>query len=77
MLNTMILVFVQGSISFLVGFCLVLLGWAILGMIVEAYGFIVLFRFTSHPLLLSCFFLFISFIISIVASGTSIISISD
>ncbi|OAE26286.1 hypothetical protein AXG93_3040s1030 [Marchantia polymorpha subsp. ruderalis] len=33
----------NGSISFLVGFCLVLLGWAILGMIVEAYGFIVLF----------------------------------
>ncbi|CAM6123485.1 unnamed protein product [Calypogeia fissa] len=33
----------KGSISFLVGFVLVLLGWAILGMIVESYGFIVLF----------------------------------
>ncbi|KAL3701949.1 hypothetical protein R1sor_019971 [Riccia sorocarpa] len=33
----------KGSISFLVGFVLVLLGWAILGMIVEAYGFVVLF----------------------------------
>lgn len=33
----------KGSISFLVGFVFVLMGWAILGMIVESYGFIVLF----------------------------------
>lgn len=35
---------VQGTISFGVGFFLVVIGWPILGMILEAYGFIVLFR---------------------------------
>ncbi|KAH8967256.1 hypothetical protein BDL97_03G068000 [Sphagnum fallax] len=34
----------KGSISFAVGFCLVLWGWAVVGMLVQAYGFIVLFR---------------------------------
>ncbi|KAG6401280.1 hypothetical protein SASPL_138131 [Salvia splendens] len=33
----------NGTISFGVGFFLVIIGWPILGMIVEAYGFIVLF----------------------------------
>ncbi|KAJ7528609.1 hypothetical protein O6H91_15G011400 [Diphasiastrum complanatum] len=33
----------KGSISFLAGFFLVLFGWAVVGMIVQAYGFIVLF----------------------------------
>ncbi|CAM6034809.1 unnamed protein product [Sphagnum compactum] len=33
----------KGSISFAVGFCLVLVGWAVLGMLVEVYGFFVLF----------------------------------
>lgn len=35
---------IQGSISFGVGFFFVLIGWPIVGMILEAYGFIVLFR---------------------------------
>ncbi|KAA8522106.1 hypothetical protein F0562_012580 [Nyssa sinensis] len=38
-----ILVVVQGTISFGAGFFLVVIGWPILGMILEAYGFIVLF----------------------------------
>ncbi|KAJ6823175.1 vesicle transport protein GOT1-like [Iris pallida] len=33
----------KGTISFGVGFFLVLIGWAVIGMILEAYGFIVLF----------------------------------
>eukprot|EP00850_Spirogloea_muscicola_P010085 SM000058S18515 [mRNA] locus=s58:305388:306677:+ [translate_table: standard] len=33
----------KGSIFFLAGFFLVLVGWAIIGMIVQAYGFILLF----------------------------------
>uniref|UniRef100_A0A5B7C4F4 Putative vesicle transport protein GOT1B-like n=1 Tax=Davidia involucrata TaxID=16924 RepID=A0A5B7C4F4_DAVIN len=33
----------KGSISFGVGFFFVLIGWPIIGMIVETYGFIVLF----------------------------------
>ncbi|KAL4198368.1 hypothetical protein AMTRI_Chr03g139900 [Amborella trichopoda] len=33
----------KGSVAFGVGFFLVLIGWAFLGMILEAYGFIVLF----------------------------------
>lgn len=33
----------KGSISFLVGFLLVIVGWAFVGMILEAYGFVVLF----------------------------------
>lgn len=33
----------KGTISFGVGFFLVIIGWPILGMIVEAYGFVVLF----------------------------------
>jgi hypothetical protein len=35
---------VQGSISFGFGFFLVLIGWPALGMMVESYGFIMLFR---------------------------------
>ncbi|KAG5524026.1 hypothetical protein RHGRI_030884 [Rhododendron griersonianum] len=34
---------VQGTISFALGFLLVMIGWPVLGMILEAYGFIVLF----------------------------------
>ncbi|KAK4492209.1 hypothetical protein RD792_003009 [Penstemon davidsonii] len=33
----------KGTISFGIGFFLVIIGWPILGMIVEAYGFVVLF----------------------------------
>ncbi|KAI3918571.1 hypothetical protein MKX01_041891 [Papaver californicum] len=33
----------KGTISFGAGFCFVLIGWSIIGMILEAYGFIVLF----------------------------------
>ncbi|XP_047338774.1 vesicle transport protein GOT1-like [Impatiens glandulifera] len=33
----------KGSISYGVGFLLVLLGWPMIGMIVETYGFIILF----------------------------------
>lgn len=33
----------KGSVSFLVGFLLVIVGWAFVGMILEAYGFVVLF----------------------------------
>ncbi|KAJ6828352.1 vesicle transport protein GOT1-like [Iris pallida] len=33
----------KGTISFGIGFFLVLIGWAVIGMILEAYGFIVLF----------------------------------
>ncbi|KAJ1697432.1 hypothetical protein LUZ63_005944 [Rhynchospora breviuscula] len=33
----------KGTISFGVGFLLVLIGWPVLGMILESYGFIVLF----------------------------------
>jgi hypothetical protein len=35
----------QGSILFGAGFCLVVFGWAIVGMIVETYGFVLLFRY--------------------------------
>ncbi|KAL6656894.1 hypothetical protein ACP70R_004674 [Stipagrostis hirtigluma subsp. patula] len=34
----------KGSISFGIGFLLVLIGWPALGMMVESYGFIMLFR---------------------------------
>lgn len=33
----------KGSILFGAGFCLVIFGWAVVGMIIEAYGFILLF----------------------------------
>ena len=36
---------IQGTISFGVGFFLVVIGWPIIGMMLEAYGFIVLFRY--------------------------------
>lgn len=42
----LLLVF-QGTISFGSGFFILILGWPILGMILEAYGFIVLFRFAG------------------------------
>ncbi len=35
----------QGSILFGAGFCLVIFGWAVVGMIIEAYGFVLLFRY--------------------------------
>ncbi|XP_058734774.1 vesicle transport protein GOT1-like isoform X2 [Vicia villosa] len=34
----------KGTISFGIGFLILMFGWPILGMIIEAYGFIVLFR---------------------------------
>ncbi|KAH0698392.1 hypothetical protein KY290_014212 [Solanum tuberosum] len=37
----------KGTISFGVGFFLVIIGWPILGMILEAYGFVVLFSFAQ------------------------------
>lgn len=33
----------KGTVSFGVGFFLVLIGWAVIGMILETYGFLVLF----------------------------------
>eukprot|EP00252_Welwitschia_mirabilis_P026484 TRINITY_DN8706_c0_g2_i2.p1 TRINITY_DN8706_c0_g2~~TRINITY_DN8706_c0_g2_i2.p1 ORF type:complete len:141 (-),score=16.84 TRINITY_DN8706_c0_g2_i2:252-674(-) len=33
----------KGSAAFVVGFFLILIGWSLFGMILEAYGFIVLF----------------------------------
>ncbi|KAL6500039.1 Golgi Transport [Orobanche gracilis] len=33
----------KGTVAFCVGFFLVIIGWPIMGMMVEAYGFIVLF----------------------------------
>lgn len=49
MLLVLILIFgTQGTISFGIGFFFVVIGWPILGMILEAYGFIVLFRFEFH-----------------------------
>ncbi|XP_078155259.1 vesicle transport protein GOT1-like [Carex rostrata] len=33
----------KGTISFGIGFLMVLIGWPVIGMILEAYGFIVLF----------------------------------
>ncbi|CAM6041026.1 unnamed protein product [Sphagnum compactum] len=33
----------KGSILFGAGFCLVIFGWAVVGMMIEAYGFILLF----------------------------------
>ncbi|XP_073303688.1 vesicle transport protein GOT1-like [Primulina huaijiensis] len=33
----------KGTVSFGAGFVLVIIGWAVLGMILEAYGFVVLF----------------------------------
>ncbi|XP_073154740.1 vesicle transport protein GOT1-like [Henckelia pumila] len=33
----------KGSVSFGIGFFLVIIGWPVLGMIVESYGFVVLF----------------------------------
>ncbi|PSS26416.1 Vesicle transport protein [Actinidia chinensis var. chinensis] len=35
----------NGSVSFGVGFFFVLIGWPMIGMIVETYGFIVLFSY--------------------------------
>ncbi|MCI03205.1 vesicle transport protein GOT1B, partial [Trifolium medium] len=40
---TYLLLFFKGTISFGIGFFILILGWPILGMIIEAYGFIVLF----------------------------------
>jgi hypothetical protein len=38
------LVHLQGSVCFLFGFVLVVWGWAIIGFVVETYGFFLLFR---------------------------------
>lgn len=45
LLFTVFVVVTQGTIAFGVGFFLVLIGWPIFGMILESYGFLVLFRF--------------------------------
>lgn len=45
MLTGDILIIEQGTISFGIGFFLVLIGWPIFGMILKAFGFVVLFRF--------------------------------
>ncbi|KAL8546613.1 hypothetical protein ACS0TY_006364 [Phlomoides rotata] len=37
----------KGTVSYGVGFFLVIIGWPIIGMIVETYGFFLLFRFGS------------------------------
>ncbi|KAF3619716.1 Vesicle transport protein GOT1A [Capsicum annuum] len=37
----------KGTIAFGLGFLLVIIGWPILGMILEAYGFVVLFSFSA------------------------------
>jgi hypothetical protein len=51
-----LLILLQGSAAFLGGLFLVLIGWPFIGMIVEAYGFISLFRSVSRMLsILSCF----------------------
>ncbi|KAJ8539880.1 hypothetical protein K7X08_014132 [Anisodus acutangulus] len=46
----------KGTISFGVGFFFVVIGWPILGMILEAYGFVVLF--SSLPATVENAFLF-------------------
>lgn len=38
----------QGTISFGAGFFLVLIGWPFIGMLLEAYGFVVLFRLYDY-----------------------------
>jgi hypothetical protein len=38
----------QGTISFGAGFFFVVIGWPVIGMILEAYGFIVLFRSVGY-----------------------------
>ncbi|BAT80864.1 hypothetical protein VIGAN_03047900 [Vigna angularis var. angularis] len=38
----------KGTISFGVGFFILIIGWPILGMIIELYGFIILFRFSAN-----------------------------
>lgn len=42
--TTYALLILQGTISFGAGFFFVVIGWPIIGMILEAYGFVVLFR---------------------------------
>lgn len=60
---------VQGTISFALGFLLVMIGWPVLGMILEAYGFIVLFRFTylkkiKFPSMITCALLILMIVIA-------------
>lgn len=45
---------IQGTISFGFGFFFVIIGWPIIGMILEAYGFVVLFRFAYFFSIISC-----------------------
>lgn len=40
----------QGSIAFGIGLFLVLIGWPVLGMMGESYGFVALFRFVNSVL---------------------------
>ena len=40
----------QGSIAFGIGLLMVLIGWPVLGMMVESYGFVALFRLVNHIL---------------------------
>lgn len=38
----------QGTISFGIGFFFVIIGWPVIGMAAETYGFIILFRFVRY-----------------------------
>lgn len=40
----------KGTLFFVIGFVIVLLGWPFIGMLVEAFGFINLFGFVISPL---------------------------
>jgi len=51
------IVFWQGTISFGAGFFLVLIGWAVIGMILETYGFLVLFRYRALVLIMQSYIL--------------------
>ena len=46
--TTFSLLVMQGTISFGAGFFFVVIGWPVIGMILEAYGFIVLFRSVEY-----------------------------
>ena len=39
---------VRATISFIGGIIIVLMGWPIVGMIFETYGFVLLFRYESY-----------------------------
>lgn len=39
--------FAQGTVSFSIGFFFVISGWPVIGMAIEAYGFLILLRFVK------------------------------